>query len=201
MNKFFLMCSLFAGILILNSCKKDPPVAKFTMDKATFKMAEAIKFTNQSENADSYAWDFGDGKKSTDENPSHTYGSAGSFTIKLTATGAAGVDSTSQTITVLQNLTGMWRKTLSFGGQFGINGTMNLIQHEDNTLSGSYVYEDGAGSFTLRSTSKIEGNAVTIEWNEMTYKFRGTVNTAGTSMGGDILFDATPAGTWTAKRL
>ena len=164
-------------------------------------MDEAIAFINQSENATEYAWDFGDGKKSTDESPSHTYSSAGDFTVKLKATATAGVDSTAQTISVLQNLTGIWRKTLNFGGSFGINGTMNLVQHDDNTLTGSYVYEDGMGSFTLRPTSKVTGNSVVIEWTEATYKFQGTINTTGKSMGGDILLDGTPAGSWTAKKL
>jgi PKD repeat protein len=35
-------------------------------------------------------WDFGDGTTSTDQNPKHTYSTAGNYTIKLTATNAAG---------------------------------------------------------------------------------------------------------------
>ncbi|MDD4247942.1 MAG: PKD domain-containing protein [Methanosarcina sp.] len=35
-------------------------------------------------------WDFGDGTYSTDQNPTHIYSSAGRYTIKLTATNAAG---------------------------------------------------------------------------------------------------------------
>jgi len=34
-----------------------------------------------------YFWDFGDGNTSTDENPTHTYGGAGSYTVTLTAFG------------------------------------------------------------------------------------------------------------------
>jgi OOP family OmpA-OmpF porin len=33
-----------------------------------------------------YAWDFGDGGKSTEQNPKHTYTSAGNFNAKCTAT-------------------------------------------------------------------------------------------------------------------
>ncbi|TSA32981.1 MAG: PKD domain-containing protein [Porphyromonadaceae bacterium] len=201
MKRDFLLSTLFISILLLSSCKKDPPLALFSMDKSTFKVNETITFTNQSENAKSYAWDFGDGKTSTDENPKHAYSSAGDFTITLTATGGGGIDSISQTISVLQNLTGIWRKTLNFGGLFSINGTMNLTQHDDNTLTGSYVYEDGMGTFNLRSTSKITGNSVIIEWQEAAYKFQGTVNAAGTSMGGEIFANTQSSGTWTATKL
>jgi PKD repeat protein len=38
-----------------------------------------------------YAWDFGDGATSTDQNPSHTYANAGSMTPSLTVTDGKGV--------------------------------------------------------------------------------------------------------------
>ncbi|WP_444997430.1 PKD domain-containing protein [Aliikangiella sp. IMCC44359] len=37
-----------------------------------------------------YNWDFGDGNSSTQQNPQHTYNSAGSYTIKLTVTDDSG---------------------------------------------------------------------------------------------------------------
>ncbi len=43
-----------------------------------------------SSNATSWAWDFGDGQTSTSQNPSHTYSAAGTYTVKLVATNAAG---------------------------------------------------------------------------------------------------------------
>jgi len=44
-----------------------------------------ISFTNQSINADSYYWDFGDGNTSVNSNPTHTYSSNGPKTVCLTA--------------------------------------------------------------------------------------------------------------------
>lgn len=201
MKRTFFLSLVLCGILVLNSCQKDPPVAAFSIDKTTFKAEEKLTFTNLSENADTYAWDFGDGNKSTTENPVHTYSISGNITIKLTATGKGGVDSTSQTISVLPNLTGMWRKTLNFGGQFGINGTMNLKQHDNNTLTGSYVYEDGMGTINLSPTSTISGNAVVIIWEGGYYKFQGNVSANGKTMAGNIISNDAPAGTWTAKKL
>ncbi len=48
-----------------------------------------VTFTNQSMNANSYRWDFGDGTTSNLANPTKTYSSIGAFTIRLTASGSA----------------------------------------------------------------------------------------------------------------
>ncbi len=53
-------------------------------------MAGKVTFTNTSEGATSYAWDFGDGNKATEENPDHTYAKNDTYTVKLTATNAGG---------------------------------------------------------------------------------------------------------------
>ena len=49
-----------------------------------------VSFSNFSQNATSYAWDFGDGMSSTEESPSHTYAAAGDYTVILTASDASG---------------------------------------------------------------------------------------------------------------
>lgn len=49
-----------------------------------------ITFTNTSENADSYSWDFADGNTSAEASPTHTYAAAGVYKVKLTATNGAG---------------------------------------------------------------------------------------------------------------
>jgi len=51
-----------------------------------------VTFTNNSVNATTYLWDFGDGGTSTSPNPTHTYNSYGVYTVKLKATGCT-VDS------------------------------------------------------------------------------------------------------------
>ena len=43
-------------------------------------------------NVSSWAWDFGDGTTSTLQNPSHTFGAAGTYSVTLTSTGPGGFD-------------------------------------------------------------------------------------------------------------
>jgi|SRR5690606_4779255 len=65
-----------------------------------------IKFTNESENATSYAWDFGDNEgTSVGQNPSYTYTSAGTYSVTLLVKNSAGTsDSHKKDITVEANL-------------------------------------------------------------------------------------------------
>jgi len=57
-----------------------------------------IYFSNVSQNATSYLWDFDDSNSSTDVNPIHTYSTVGDFTVSLTATNSCGDNITSDTV-------------------------------------------------------------------------------------------------------
>jgi PKD repeat protein len=56
--------------------------ASFTQTNGSF----TVQFLNNSTNASSYSWDFGDGTTSTSTNPSHIFATGGDFTVVLTAT-------------------------------------------------------------------------------------------------------------------
>ena len=80
MNKVFFQ---LACILILfSSCAK--PVADFTLGSGTPKAYTPQSFINNSKNATSYVWDFGDGTQSTEMNPTHKYLHSGQYNVKLT---------------------------------------------------------------------------------------------------------------------
>ncbi len=73
----------------------ETPSAAFTSNAT----GSTVDFTNSSTGGNlSYSWDFGDGNNSTDENPSHTYGSNGLFTVTLTVTNSCGSDVFTQQI-------------------------------------------------------------------------------------------------------
>jgi len=71
----------------------DAPVADFSASPTSGTAPLNVNFTDKStNNPTSWAWDFGDGSTSNDQNPSHTYQNAGKYTVKLTATNKYGND-------------------------------------------------------------------------------------------------------------
>ena len=90
------------------SVVEKPPVADFSVDKSTVDVGEAVVFNNNSENANSFLWDFGDNNTSTEFSPTHIYQKKGIYTVSLIATGKGGSQSVTKEITVEQNLEGEW---------------------------------------------------------------------------------------------
>jgi PKD repeat protein len=80
------------------------PVANFSNNISTGYVPITIKFTDFSENATVWDWDFGDGNYSTVKNPVHTYFVPGNYTVTLAASNENGTNSTCSSITVLQTI-------------------------------------------------------------------------------------------------
>jgi len=84
------------------------PVANFSSNVSKGYAPLSVQFTDLSENATEWEWDFGDGNSSTEQNPVHTYTSAGNYTVNLTVSNAEGSDSEEKTdyIVVSEHLSG-----------------------------------------------------------------------------------------------
>ncbi len=90
---------MVAGIAIGSS-----PVADFSADVTSICEGGTVTFTDLSTNSPtSWSWDFGDATNSTQQNPSHVYATAGTYTVVLTATNAAGSDSETKTNYIIVN--------------------------------------------------------------------------------------------------
>jgi len=71
----------------------DPPVANFSGSPTSGEAPLTVEFSDLSTNSPTtWDWTFGDGGTSSEQNPSHTYSSAGTYTVSLTATNAGGSD-------------------------------------------------------------------------------------------------------------
>lgn len=71
------------------------PKAAFTNEiKPICDAPVQVKLINNSQGANSWSWDFGNGLTSSQQNPSVTYDRLGPFNIRLTANNAAGCSST-----------------------------------------------------------------------------------------------------------
>jgi PKD repeat protein len=99
-SRIFLMMGL-VSLVAFSGCKKDDddddgstqnPVASFQFEVGTDNFLE-VTFTNYSQHATSYMWDFGDGETSTEKDPVHVYADAATYTVKLTAKNDAGASS------------------------------------------------------------------------------------------------------------
>ncbi len=79
----------------LSTCNLGP-TANFLVN-AKSPCSDTRTFTDASKgDPTSWSWNFGDGKSSKEQNPTHVYTSSGNFTAKLTATNAAGSDTASR---------------------------------------------------------------------------------------------------------
>lgn len=78
-----IICSISISAIFLASCSR--PVARFEVKDDTKIAPVTITFYNQSEGADTYLWQFGDGQTSTEANPTHRFIHSGNYEVKLVA--------------------------------------------------------------------------------------------------------------------
>ncbi|MEM6967522.1 MAG: peptidylprolyl isomerase [Bacteroidota bacterium] len=86
------------AMLFFASCA---PVSKFAYDENVSKTAPAkIAFENNSKKAESYEWDFGDGKTSNEATPTHQYFKPGKYTVTLKAIKEGKIKSSTKEIVI-----------------------------------------------------------------------------------------------------
>lgn len=80
---------LFALVAIaITSCTKDSdvkpePIPYFEISSTELFLGQEVSFTNNSENATAYRWDFGDGTISKEKDPVHKYNEPGEYNVSL----------------------------------------------------------------------------------------------------------------------
>jgi len=76
-------------------------MAAFSYSPGAPALNQTVTFTDTSTNTPAtWSWNFGDGSSSSVQNPSHAYTAAGTFTVTLRVTNAAGSNSTTRSLTV-----------------------------------------------------------------------------------------------------
>lgn len=81
-------------LLILNNVSLPLADFSFVIDKGK------VTFTNTSQFSESYLWNFGDGKTSTESNPVHTYTENKNYSVKLTAKSNVGEHSVEKAVSI-----------------------------------------------------------------------------------------------------
>lgn len=93
-----------------------------------------VAFSAQATDADSYAWDFGDGNTDTAPNTVHIYEQSGSYTAKCTATGGGGSVTKTVDVTIAASKLEMLN-----GGPAMTNGKKWMISPTGADGDGVYV--------------------------------------------------------------
>ncbi|WP_162200011.1 PKD domain-containing protein, partial [Methanosarcina mazei] len=76
------------------------PAAAFSSNTTSGNAPLTVQFTDLSENAAKWNWDFGEGNSSSEQSPANTYYTPGNYTTILTVANANGTDSKFTNITV-----------------------------------------------------------------------------------------------------
>ena len=122
-------------------------------------------FNNTSTNGGTYAWNFGDGGTSTAASPSHTYATAGTYTVCLISTNSCGADTMCQTINVCTNLP---------VSNFSVTNSQLNISCTDATTFSPNTWSWNFGN----------GGTSTVQNPNYTYSSVGTYNVCLTSGNG-----------------
>lgn len=85
--------------LSLASCSR--PIASFTDNANDVVAPDKITFTNTSQKATTYKWDFGDGTMSNDTSPSHAYLRSGTYSVSLIAKAGRKTNTQTKTIQIM----------------------------------------------------------------------------------------------------
>ena len=112
------------------------PVAGFSY--TVFNDLE-VTFSNSSENATEYFWDFGDGFYSTEENPVHVYSDSGTYVVTLISKRCEVSDSAS--LSLMLNHSQNIHENISGGSLFSViaSGSNELVISSEKFLTGKYL--------------------------------------------------------------
>ena len=112
-------CVVFAvGAMLFQSCKKDESSAPPKAGIFYSIVDRQVAFTALTKRVETWNWDFGDGKTSTEQNPVHIYEDGGYYTVTLTGTDAGGTTAVSE-VTLAVAVTPY---VLLTGGASAVNG-------------------------------------------------------------------------------
>jgi PKD repeat protein len=136
------------------------PTAKFNSNKQLSYVGKNIQFTNTSYNANSYAWDFGDGTTSTLENPIKSYTLPGLYDVTLTINSGVSTITKTDFIQILPTKTAPY--TIAQGGNFEINpldfGTSSTFGTPFEKGSSAVTGKNGTVSGTNAWVTGLTGN-------------------------------------------
>ncbi|WP_444996066.1 PKD domain-containing protein [Aliikangiella sp. IMCC44359] len=127
--------------------------------------------TDPDGNISSYSWDFGDGNTSTSANPSHSYSSAGSYTVSLTVTDNGGLTaSDTATATIGNDPDPTAYCSMKGGGSYEWIAGVKLADLNNTSTASDYTDFTGktanvsSGNNTITLIPGFSGGSYTEHW-------------------------------------
>lgn len=103
--KKFLLVSVIG--LFLMGCGDDTPTPSAVKPNANFLISQmgnyapsAVQFSDNSEHAVNYYWNFGDGGSSTEPNPKHIFSKGGNYNVTLKVMNVTGESTLTKTVVI-----------------------------------------------------------------------------------------------------
>ncbi|HIP31195.1 MAG TPA: PKD domain-containing protein, partial [Crocinitomicaceae bacterium] len=155
-----------------------PPVAIFT-PPTPICANSSVTFTDASTSATGWTWDFGDATPTSNmQNPTHTYTSAGPFTVTLTVTNGAGSDMITASITVGSPTTNTLNPTICQGQSFSVgSSTYNATGNYTDVLVNAEGCDSTiATNLTVSplSTASVSNNGPICTGDDAVFTITGT---------------------------
>ena len=185
-----------AGTTVLAGEENAPPIAAFSVSPSGVGMAgltdyrfDARGSSDPDQDSLTYSWDFGDGSTGSGVTTSHTYGSSGTFSIRLTVSDAEAQVDTTGSVTVGRDLAGTW----GVGGD--VSAAAMTLSQSATRLSGSYN-QTGADGGVWSVSGSISGPGDYVCPCDISLSFRGGTNVEFRGTGdADFI-----SGTYTERR-
>jgi PKD repeat protein len=130
-----------------------PPKSDFTGSPTSGNRPLEVAFTNASQGATSYSWNFGDSSGSSATNPVHTYSNPGTYTVSLTAYNDEGSDTRTRTDYITVTIATFER---SAGGTLLFSGATSREYTAIRSAGGSIVFGGGARAVIIRDAEELQ---------------------------------------------
>ncbi|MPM51912.1 hypothetical protein SDC9_98664 [bioreactor metagenome] len=198
------------------------PVANFSSSVSEGSAPLTVQFSDLSENAAECHWDFGDGKTSTERNPTNVYSAAGTYTVSLTASNANGTSSSTSSVYVMPNISpvanfssnvseGPAPLTVQFNDlsenatgviwDFDNNGVIDSTDRNPiYTYTSAGVYTVNLTAFNANGAKQILDNCDSLGFNDYDYRITRTIDTTS-KVEGTGSYKCVSTGTGTAYML
>jgi PKD repeat protein len=152
------------GISVTAPVPATPPVnAAFSVNPASPVATQNVTFSDASTGSPaSWLWSFGDGSSSTQQNPTHAYANAGTYSVALQVFNSVSSSTKTQTIVVAPNVQTSHTLVSAAAQTSGLNGSqwrteLTLFNASYNPVSVTLTYVPSYGSGPQQRATSLGG--------------------------------------------